>query len=158
VTPRSRRPTSASRSAVPSPAVVDRLAHLRAARDLLDRTYAGPVDLVAVAARAGYSRYHFTRAFKSAYGETPGRYLSRRRVERARTLLGAANLTVTEVCHLVGFSSLGSFSARFKELVGMAPSAYQRKVAGGGGPPAVPGCFLLMWSATGEKRTAPDTR
>jgi len=126
----------------PTPAQVDRLAHLRAARDLLDRAYAEPLDLAALAARAGYSRYHFARTFRAAYGDTPGRYLTRRRVERARDLLRTTNLTVTEVCHLVGFTSLGSFSARFKALVGVSPSAYQRAA----GPARIPGCFVLMWS------------
>src|SRR5690349_4239395 len=95
-----------------------------------------------LAARAGYSRYHFARTFRAAYGDTPGRYLTRRRVERAQELLRTANLTVTEVCHLVGFTSLGSFSARFKELVGTSPSEFQRR----GGRPPIPGCFVLMWS------------
>jgi AraC-like DNA-binding protein len=132
--------------ALPSPATVDRLAHLRAAKDLLDRAYGQPLDLTAMAARAGYSRFHFARAFRGAYGDTPGRYLSRRRVERAKELLRTANLTITEVCHLVGFTSLGSFSARFKELVGTSPSAYQKEQAERGGPPKVPGCVVLMWS------------
>ena len=133
-------------------AEVDRLTHLRAARDLLDREYAGPLDLAALAARAGYSRYHFVRSFRAAYGDTPGRYLTRRRVERAQDLLRTANLTVTEVCLLVGFTSLGSFSVRFSELVGVSPSEYQRRAAN----PRIPGCVVLMWSgaaAPGGLRT-----
>jgi len=124
-----------------------RLASLRSARDLIDRDFATAVDVTALAARAGYSRYHFIRAFRAAYGATPGDYLSRRRVERACELLRMANLTVTEVCFLVGFSSLGSFSSRFSELTGCSPSEYQRRAAGSGGPPPVPGCMVLMWSA-----------
>ncbi|HKD87192.1 MAG TPA: AraC family transcriptional regulator [Streptosporangiaceae bacterium] len=123
-----------------------RLASLRSARDLIDRDFATAVDVTALAARAGYSRYHFIRAFRAAYGATPGDYLSRRRVERACELLRMANLTVTEVCFLVGFSSLGSFSSRFSELTGCSPSEYQRRAAGSGGPP-VPGCMVLMWGA-----------
>ncbi len=76
----------------------------------MDRCYAEPLSLDEVAQRAGYSRYHFLREFRAAYGETPRAYLTRRRIERAKDLLRSANLTVTEICHMVGFSSLGSFS------------------------------------------------
>jgi transcriptional regulator GlxA family with amidase domain len=124
-----------------------RLASLRSARDLIDRDFATAVDVTALAAEVGYSRYHFIRAFRAAYGATPGEYLSRRRVERACELLRTANLTVTEVCFLVGFSSLGSFSSRFSELIGCSPSRYQRRAAERGGPPPVPGCMVLMWGA-----------
>jgi AraC-like DNA-binding protein len=118
--------------------------HIRRARDLIDRHFAEPLDLDAMARAAGFSRYHFARGFKAAYGETPGRYLTRRRLERAQDLLRSANLTVTEICHLVGFSSLGSFSARFTEMVGVSPSEYRRLHAGQGAP-RVPGCFLMAW-------------
>lgn len=130
----------------PSPAQIERMAHLRAARDLLDRAYAEPLDLDALARRAGYSRYHFARAFRAAFGDTPGHYLTRRRMERAQDLLRSANLSVTEVCMLVGFSSLGSFSACFKRLVGASPSEYRERAVREGGPPPIPGCFVLMWS------------
>jgi transcriptional regulator GlxA family with amidase domain len=124
-----------------------RLASLRSARDLIDRDFASQVSVTALAARAGYSRYHFIRAFRAAYGATPGDYLSRRRVERACELLRTANLTVTEVCFLVGFSRLGSFSSRFSELAGCSPSEHQRHTRANGGPPPVPGCMVLMWGA-----------
>jgi AraC-like DNA-binding protein len=124
-----------------------RLISLRSARDLIDRDFASPLDLSALAARAGYSRYHFIRAFRAAYGATPGDYLSRRRVERACELLRTANLTVTEVCFVVGFSSLGSFSSRFSELAGCSPSEYQRRAHVDGAPPPIPGCMVLMWGA-----------
>lgn len=124
-----------------------RYASLRSARDLIDREFASPLDLTVLAAKAGYSRFHFVRAFRAAYGATPGDYLSRRRVERACELLRAANLTVTEVCFLVGFSSLGSFSSRFSELRGCSPSEYQRRARTHGGPPPIPGCVVLMWGA-----------
>jgi AraC-like DNA-binding protein len=133
-----------------SPAI-ETLVAVRRARDLIDRAYAEPLDLDAIAGAAGYSRYYFVRAFRAAYCETPGQYLSRRRVERAQELLRTVNLTVTEVCHLVGFSSLGSFSARFRELVGVAPSEYQRQAAESG-PPPIPGCFVLMWAGRPGKR------
>jgi AraC-like DNA-binding protein len=124
----------------------ERIESLRHARDLMDRRFADPLDLEQMAAEAGFSKFHFARAFKVAYGETPANYLTRRRVERAKDLLRSANLTVTEVCMLVGFSSLGSFSSRFSELVGMSPRAFQRASAARGGPPPVPGCFLLDWA------------
>jgi AraC-like DNA-binding protein len=112
----------------------------------MDRSYAEPLDLDALARRSGYSRFHFARAFRESFGETPGAYLSARRIERAKDLLRWANLTVTEICHLVGFSSLGSFSARFSELVGMSPTAYRRRAVAEGGPPPIPGCYVLMWT------------
>ena len=123
----------------------ERIAHLRSARDLMDLRFADPLDLDQMAAQAGFSKFHFARTFKDAYGETPANYLTRRRVERAKDFLRSANLTVTEVCMLVGFSSLGSFSSRFSELVGMSPSAFQRASAVRGGPPPIPGCFLMDW-------------
>jgi len=119
------------------------LPHLRRARDLADRRYAEPLDLDALAATAHVSKHHFVRSFAAAYGETPGRYLTRRRIERAQDLLRSANLTVTEVCMFVGFSSLGSFSSRFRELVGESPTEYRRRWAATGGP-RIPGCYLFM--------------
>src|SRR5689334_22200800 len=118
---------------------------LRRARDRIDRDYAEQVGIPALAAGAGYSREHFIRAFRAVYGETPGRYRTRRRVERARELLRSANLTVTEICHLVGFTSVGTFSSRFSELTGMSPTRYRAEAAARGGPAPIPGCFVLMW-------------
>jgi AraC-like DNA-binding protein len=135
-----------------SPAAdLQRLARLRLAKDVLDRSYAEPLDLRLIADAAGYSPFHFARAFRDVYGQTPGRYLTQRRIERAMALLRSANLTVTEVCLQVGFSSLGSFSARFREVVGVSPSAYRDEAVRQGGPPPVPGCFVLMWSGTGAQ-------
>lgn len=130
----------------PGTAAVETLMAVRRARDVIDRHYAEPLDLVSIAESAGYSPYHLVRAFRAAYGETPGRYLTRRRVERARELLRSANLTVTEVCHLVGFSSLGSFSSLFTRLTGESPARFQRRVRASGAAP-IPGCFVLMWSS-----------
>jgi AraC-like DNA-binding protein len=127
------------------PADISSLRMLRRARDRIDRDYAEPIAIPALACAAGYSREHFIRAFRVAYGETPGRYRTRRRVERACELLRSANLTVTEICHLVGFTSLGTFSTRFAELTGMSPTAYRREAARRGGPAPIPGCFALMW-------------
>jgi AraC-like DNA-binding protein len=133
----------------------ERLTHLRQARDLIDLRFADPLDLDLMAAQAGFSKFHFARSFKDAYGETPANYLSRRRVERAKDLLRSANLTVTDVCVLVGFSSLGSFSSRFSELVGLSPSAFQRASVARGGPPPVPGCFLMDWGRPRPAGRAP---
>ena len=88
------------------------------------------------------SKYHFVRSFALAYGETPMRYPTRRRIERAQDLLRAANLTVTEICMIVGFRSVGSFSARFSALVGESPTAYRDRWARAGAP-HIPGCFLF---------------
>ncbi|MBI4939498.1 MAG: helix-turn-helix transcriptional regulator [Actinobacteria bacterium] len=120
------------------------LPHLRRARDHVDRHYASELDLTALAAVAGVSRFHFVRAFEATYGETPMRYLSRRRIERAQDLLRNANLTVTEICTTVGFTSLGSFSSRFTALVGMPPTAYRDRWAAHHGGAHVPGCWLFM--------------
>ena len=116
---------------------------LRRARDHMDRHYAAPLDLDALARVARVSKYHFARSFEATYGETPIRYLTRRRIERAQDLLRGANLTVTEVCMLVGFASLGSFSTRFTQLVGETPTAYRDRWAARGGA-HVPGCYLFM--------------
>ena len=136
----------------------DALVHLRRARDHADRSYASPLTLDELADTANMSKYHFVRLFKATYGCTPMEHLSRRRIERAQDLLRATNLTVTEVCFAVGFSSLGSFSARFKTIVGETPTQFQRRHAAGA--PHIPGCFVFMWglaevraskSATEEK-------
>ena len=101
------------------------LAHLRRARDLIDREYASPLNIAAIARAAFMSEAHFSRQFKAAYGETPYSYLMTRRIERARFLLRRGELSVTEVCLEVGCTSLGSFSARFTELTGQTPTAYR---------------------------------
>ncbi|MGW0735282.1 helix-turn-helix transcriptional regulator [Streptomyces sp. NPDC002851] len=112
----------------------------------MDRDWADPgLDLDAVAARAGYSRFHFVRAFKAVYGETPGHYLSHRRIERAEELLRSADLSVTEICGLVGFSSLGTFSTRFKRQTGLTPKQYRDKHVGRGAA-LIPGCYALLWA------------
>jgi len=133
----------------------DVLVHLRRARDHADRHYTEPLDLETLAAVAGMSKYHFQRLFTATYGRSPATHLSQRRVERAQDLLRATNLTVTEVCHAVGFSSLGSFSTRFRDLVGESPSEFQKRYAADGAP-RIPGCFIFMWglaerSASQEK-------
>jgi len=99
---------------------LDCVIQLRRAHDLIDCRFVEPPDLSVLASTAGFSQYYFARSFKAAFGETPAAYLSRRRIERAKDVLRSANLTVTEVCLLVGFSSLGSLSYRFRQLEGYA--------------------------------------
>jgi AraC-like DNA-binding protein len=130
------------------------LVHLRRARDHIDRRYAEPLDLDRLAAVAGVSKFQFARSFEAAYGETPIRYLTRRRIERAQDLLRHANLTVTEICHAIGFTSLGSFSARFRQMVGESPTAYRDRWAARGGP-HVPGCFLFVRGVLDPAETGP---
>jgi AraC-like DNA-binding protein len=115
------------------------LARLRRVRDRIDREYAQPLNVEALARGAHMSAGHLSRAFRLAYGESPYSYLMTRRVERAMALLRQGDLSVTDVCFAVGCSSLGTFSTRFTELVGMPPSAYRRLAAGAteGMPPCV---------------------
>ncbi|WP_412075339.1 helix-turn-helix transcriptional regulator [Streptomyces xanthophaeus] len=103
------------------------LVRLRRARDRMDRDYAEPLDVPALARTALMSPGHFSRSFRAAFGETPYSYLMTRRVERAKALLRRGDLSVTEVCFAVGCTSLGSFSSRFTELVGESPSAYRAR-------------------------------
>jgi len=106
------------------------LARLRRVRDRIDREYAQPLDVEALARGAHMSAGHFCRDFKLAYGESPYGYLMTRRIERAMALLRRGDLSVTEVCYEVGCSSLGTFSTRFTELVGVPPSVYRRRATG----------------------------
>ncbi|MEY2474886.1 MAG: hypothetical protein QOG87_201 [Actinomycetota bacterium] len=131
------------------------LVHLRRARDLADRHYAEPLDLDGLAAAASVSKFHFLRCFAATYGRTPAQYVTERRIERAQDLLRATNLTVTEVCMLVGYASLGSFSTKFRELVGVSPSAYQAKYAETGAP-RIPGCFIFMRGLASAIQEKPD--
>lgn len=114
------------------------LAHLRRARDFMDREYAEPLDVPTMARAALMSPAHFSRQFKGAYGETPYTYLMTRRIERAQMLLRKGELSVTEVCIEVGCTSLGSFSSRFTELVGETPTAYRARDHAA--VQAMPGC------------------
>jgi len=123
------------------------------ARDAMDRAYAQPLDVAALAGIASVSEAHFIRTFRATFGETPHRYLQRRRVERAMYLLRATERHVTDICLDVGFSSLGTFSRSFRDIVGETPSAYRER-----GPiQAIPNCFAMAWtrpSSFGEARTA----
>jgi AraC-like DNA-binding protein len=109
------------------------------ARDAMDRAYAEPLDVRAVAAVAHVSPAHFSRCFRAVFGESPHRYLQRRRVERSMFLLRESDRTVTDICFDVGFSSVGTFSRTFREIVGQTPSAYRE----GHGPIVAPHCVQL---------------
>ena len=108
---------------------LDDLARLRRVRDRMDREYERPLDVEALARDAHMSAGHFSRRFRAAYGESPYSYLMTRRIERAMALLRRGDLSVTEICFEVGCSSLGTFTTRFTELVGMPPSAYRDRTA-----------------------------
>jgi AraC-like DNA-binding protein len=119
--------------------VEDRNRRLLRARDAMDRAYAEPLDVRAVAAVAHISEAHFSRSFRAAFGETPHRYLQRRRVERSMFLLRETDRSVTDICLDVGFTSLGTFSRLFREIVGESPSVYRA----GHGPMVAPNCFQM---------------
>lgn len=126
---------------MPNPSLDD-LVRLRRARDRMDRDYAQPLDVPTLAREALMSAGHFSRSFRAAYGETPYGYLMTRRIERAKALLRRGDLSVTDVCVEVGCTSLGSFSSRFTELVGMSPSAYRAQQHEAGA--AVPACVAKV--------------
>ena len=111
-------------------------------RDTLDRAYDTDLDVEALARLVHVSPDHLIRTFRSVFGETPHRYLQRRRIERAMFLLRTTDLDVTDVCLAVGFTSLGTFSRLFSSVVGQSPSEYARHVT----LPAVPGCFMMAWT------------
>jgi AraC-like DNA-binding protein len=127
------------------PDAVPSYVHLLRAKDLIDRRYAEPLDVATLAGAAYVSSAHFARSFKRAFGETPHRYMLRRRVERAAELLRGTESSVTEVSLDVGFASLSSFSRAFRELMGESPSAYARRWRGRHAPP-IPACFTLMYT------------
>jgi transcriptional regulator GlxA family with amidase domain len=120
------------------------LACLRRARDLMDREYDQPLDVPAVARVALMSTAHFARQFRAAYGQTPYSYLMTRRIERAKALLRHGDLSVTDVCMAVGCTSLGSFSARFTEIVGETPSSYRARRHDESA--AIPSCLTMLWT------------
>jgi AraC-like DNA-binding protein len=131
---------------------ISELVRLRRARDRMDRDYAEPLDVPALARDAFMSAGHFSRSFRAAFGETPYSYLMTRRIERAKALLRRGDLTVTEVCFAVGCTSLGSFSSRFNELVGESPSAYQARPHDEGA--AIPACVAKILTRPVRNREA----
>jgi transcriptional regulator GlxA family with amidase domain len=129
------------------------LARLRRVRDRIDREYAQPLDVEALARGAHMSAGHFSRAFRVAYGESPYSYLMTRRIERAMALLRRGDLSVTEVCFEVGCCSLGTFSSRFAELVGVPPSVYRREAARA--TAGMPSCVAKQVTRPIRNREAP---
>lgn len=127
------------------------VAHLRRARDLVDRACAEPLDVAALARHAHVSEAHFSRRFNQAFGETPHQYVLSRRVERAQQLLRDTEVSVTDICLQVGFHSLGSFSSAFHRVTGTTPTAY--RVAHAGTTTPVPGCWAAIWT-----RPVPSSR
>ena len=132
-----------------TPEELANFAYLRRARDLMDREYARPLDVAALARTALMSSAHFSRQFRATYGETPYAYLMTRRIERAKALLRRGDLSVTEVCVAVGCSSLGSFSARFTQMVGETPTAYRARDHGA--LASVPGCLARDLTRPGSR-------
>ena len=125
------------------------------ARDAMDRAYAEPLDVAAIAKVAHCSEAHFSRSFRATFGETPHRYLQRRRVERSMFLLRETDRSITDICFDVGFMSLGTFSRTFREIIGESPSTYRA----GNGPMVAPNC-VQMWAmrprvAAGEQTGVP---
>jgi transcriptional regulator GlxA family with amidase domain len=137
-------PAVDSRGAM-SLAIEDRNRRMLRARDTMDRAFAQPLDVPALARVARVSPAHFSRQFRQTFGETPHRYLQRRRVERAMELLRETDRSVTEICFDVGWGSLGSFSRTFGEIVGEPPSVYRARFAGPGAALRVPACWAMRW-------------
>lgn len=128
------------------------------ARDAMDRTFMEPLDIPALARVACVSEAHFIRTFKDTFGETPHRYLQRRRIERSMSMLRESAHSVTEICLEVGFGSLGTFSRTFHDIVGQSPAAYRKSSRGAPGPDRrVPTCFTMSWTrpALSEKSPGP---
>jgi transcriptional regulator GlxA family with amidase domain len=130
----------------------DDLRLLRRAKDVIDRDYAEPLDVPALARVALMSEGHFSRSFRAAFGETPYSFLMTRRIERAKALLRRGDMSVTEVCFAVGCSSMGSFSTRFTELVGQSPSTYRSRDHEHGA--AIPPCYAKMFTRPVRNREA----
>lgn len=131
------------------------LARLRRVRDRIDREYAQPLDVEALAAGAHMSAGHLSREFRRAFGESPYSYLMTRRIERAMALLRRGDLSVTEVCFAVGCQSLGTFSTRFTELVGMPPSTYRREATGSA---ELPSCVVKKATRPVRNREAASAK
>ena len=135
--------------------MLEDLVRLRKARDYMDRNYAEPLDVPALARVAFMSTGHFARSFRAAFGETPYSYLMTRRIERAKALLRKGDVSVTEACFAVGCTSLGSFSSRFTELVGESPSAYRARSHDAGA--GIPACIAKIHTRpvrNGEAKSA----
>jgi AraC-like DNA-binding protein len=130
-------------TAIPPGSIEERNRWMLRARDAIDRDYARPLNVPALARVALVSEAHFIRTFHATFGETPHRYLQRRRVERAMAMLRNTDRSVTAICFAVGFASLGTFSRTFRAIVGRSPTAFRRQAPR---PDAVPTCFTMSWS------------
>jgi AraC-like DNA-binding protein len=128
-----------------SRSVEDRNRRMLRTRDTMDRAFAQPLDVPALARVAHVSPAHFSREFRATFGETPHRYLQRRRVERAMELLRETDRTITAICLDVGFNSLGTFTRTFREVVGEPASAYRARFAAEGSELRVPACWAMAW-------------
>ncbi|MDN5853440.1 MAG: AraC family transcriptional regulator [Actinomycetia bacterium] len=126
------------------------------ARDAMDRDFDRPLDIGALARIAYVSEAHFIRTFKETFGETPHRYLQRRRIERAMWDLRASDKPITDIAFAVGFSSLGTFSRTFRDVVGVSPSEYRQRTAGDVGP--APTCFRMAWQRPREASSFGEAR
>ncbi len=151
-TPPRCRPDGASVSSVTAD-TEDLNRRLLRARDAMDRAYAEPLDVAAIARVAHISEAHFSRSFRACFGETPHRYLQRRRVERSMFLLRETDRSITDICFDVGFMSLGTFSRTFHEIIGQTPSAYRL----GHGPMVAPNC-VQMWAMRPRVAPAEETK
>ena len=129
-----------------SRAIEDRNRRMLRTRDIMDRSFAEPLDVAALARAAHISPAHFSRQFRATFGEPPHRYLQRRRAERAMELLRETEQPVTEICFQVGFKSLGSFSRTFHSIVGESPSAYRARFRDAGAALRVPACWAMAWT------------
>lgn len=125
--------------------IEDRNRRMLRARDTMDGAFARTLDVPALARVAHVSPAHFARQFRATFGETPHRYLQRRRVERAMELLRETDWSVTEICLAVGFNSLGTFTRTFREIVSEPPSAYRARFSGDGAALRVPACWAMAW-------------
>ncbi|HEY8528002.1 MAG TPA: AraC family transcriptional regulator [Acidimicrobiales bacterium] len=141
-----------SGAGIPAGSIEERNRWMLRARDAIDRDYARPLDIPALARIALVSRAHFIRTFRETFGETPHRYLQRRRVERAMALLRGTDRSVTDICFAVGFSSLGTFSRTFRDVVGLSPSEFRRRAPR---PAPVPTCFVKAWARPSTFGEAP---
>jgi AraC-like DNA-binding protein len=137
-----------------SRAVEDRNRRMLRSRDAMDRSFAQPLDVPTLARLAHVSPAHFSRQFRAVFGETPHRYLQRRRVERAMELLRETDSPVTEICLDVGFNSLGTFSRTFRAIVGEPPSAYRARFSADDAALRVPACWAMTWM----RPTGPESR
>lgn len=141
-----------------SRAIEERNRRMLRARDMMDRAFAKPLSLAELARAVHLSPSHFSRQFRATFGETPHRYLQRRRVERAMELLRETELPVTEICFDVGFNSLGTFSRTFTEIVGAPPSVYRTRFAVAGAAAFVPACWAMAWTRPAANTAGLDKR